>query len=86
MAPNVYGEFFFGQIPIVLYWFLQTFFLAGSRVAYRYFRYTRRVPGGCPTRGEGRWRTDRCFWTEQHSDYIRLRYPPAHRTVDDGIQ
>ncbi|MGZ3411778.1 MAG: SDR family NAD(P)-dependent oxidoreductase [Xanthobacteraceae bacterium] len=41
VAPNVYGEFFFGKITIVLYWFLQLFFLAGSRVAYRYFRYTR---------------------------------------------
>jgi FlaA1/EpsC-like NDP-sugar epimerase len=41
VAPNVYGEFFFGKITIVLYWFLQMFFLAGSRIAYRYFRYTR---------------------------------------------
>ena len=41
VAPNVYGEFFFGKITIVLYWFLQLFFLSGSRVAYRYFRYTR---------------------------------------------
>jgi O-antigen biosynthesis protein WbqV len=41
VAPNVYGEFFFGKITILLYWFLQLFFLAGSRVAYRYFRYTR---------------------------------------------
>ncbi len=41
LAPNIYGTFFFGKITIVLYWFLQVFFLAGSRVAYRYFRYTR---------------------------------------------
>ncbi len=41
LAPNVYGTFFFGKITIALYWFLQVFFLAGSRVAYRYFRYTR---------------------------------------------
>jgi FlaA1/EpsC-like NDP-sugar epimerase len=41
VAPNVYGEFYFGKITILLYWFLQLFFLAGSRVAYRYFRYTR---------------------------------------------
>jgi FlaA1/EpsC-like NDP-sugar epimerase len=40
-APNFYGTFFFGKITILLYWFLQIFFLAGSRVAYRYFRYTR---------------------------------------------
>src|SRR3984957_20373745 len=41
LAPNVYGTFFFGKITILLYWFLQIFFLAGTRVAYRYFRYTR---------------------------------------------
>ena len=41
LAPNFYGTFFFGKITIVLYWFLQIFFLAGTRVAYRYFRYTR---------------------------------------------
>jgi FlaA1/EpsC-like NDP-sugar epimerase len=41
LAPNFYGRFFFGKITIALYWFLQMFFLAGSRVAYRYFRYTR---------------------------------------------
>jgi len=41
LAPNVYGHFFFGKITILLYWFLQMFFLSGSRVAYRYFHYTR---------------------------------------------
>jgi FlaA1/EpsC-like NDP-sugar epimerase len=41
VAPNILGGFFFGKITIALYWFLQTAFLAGSRVAYRYFRYTR---------------------------------------------
>jgi FlaA1/EpsC-like NDP-sugar epimerase len=41
VAPNVYGAFFFGKITILLYWFLQMFFLSGSRVAYRYFHYTR---------------------------------------------
>src|ERR1035437_10901057 len=35
LAPNVYGTFFFGKITILLYWFLQIFFLGGSRVAYR---------------------------------------------------
>src|ERR1700704_6480856 len=40
VAPNFYGSFFFGKITIVLYWFLQMAFLAGSRTAYRYFRYT----------------------------------------------
>ena len=41
VAPNILGNFFFGKITIALYWFLQTAFLAGSRVGYRYFRYTR---------------------------------------------
>ena len=41
LAPNLYGTFFFGKITIVLYWLLQIAFLAGPRIAYRYFRYTR---------------------------------------------
>src|SRR5262252_5310814 len=41
VAPNVYGRFFFGKLTIVLYWFLQIFFLVGLRVVYRYFRYAR---------------------------------------------
>jgi FlaA1/EpsC-like NDP-sugar epimerase len=41
LAPNLYGTFFFGKITILLYWFVQMFFLGGSRVAYRYFHYTR---------------------------------------------
>jgi FlaA1/EpsC-like NDP-sugar epimerase len=54
VAPNVYGQFFFGKLTIVLYWFLQIFFLVGLRVAYRYFRYTRtlqhaRQDGFAPT-------------------------------------
>ena len=43
LAPNVLGAFFFGKITILLYWFLQMFFLGGSRVAYRYFRYARTI-------------------------------------------
>ncbi len=41
VAPNVLGQFFFGKITIVLYWLLQMVFLGGSRIGYRYFRYTR---------------------------------------------
>jgi O-antigen biosynthesis protein WbqV len=41
LSPNVYGTFFFGKITIALYWFVQIFFLGGSRVAYRYLHYTR---------------------------------------------
>jgi FlaA1/EpsC-like NDP-sugar epimerase len=43
VAPNVYGTFFFGKITVLLYWFLQMFFLGGSRVAYRYFNYARNI-------------------------------------------
>ncbi len=41
LSPNIYGTFFFGKITILLYWFLQMFFLGGSRVAYRYWHYAR---------------------------------------------
>jgi FlaA1/EpsC-like NDP-sugar epimerase len=41
VAPNVYGSFFLGKTTIILYWFLEVFFLSGLRFAYRYFRYTR---------------------------------------------
>ena len=59
VAPNVLGEFFFGKITIVLYWILQIVFLSGSRMTYRYFRYTRtrhhaRSPESNPTLVLGR--------------------------------
>jgi O-antigen biosynthesis protein WbqV len=41
LTPTFYGEFFFGKITILLYWFMQMFFLGGSRIAYRYFHYSR---------------------------------------------
>jgi FlaA1/EpsC-like NDP-sugar epimerase len=41
VAPNVKGTFFLGKVTIVLYWFLEVFFLSASRFAYRYFRYSR---------------------------------------------
>jgi FlaA1/EpsC-like NDP-sugar epimerase len=41
VAPNVHGTFFFGKTTILLYWFLEVFFLSGLRFTYRYFRYTR---------------------------------------------
>src|SRR5205085_657692 len=41
VAPNFLGTFFFGKLTIILYWFLQMFFLGGPRIAYRYFRYAR---------------------------------------------
>lgn len=41
LAPNIYGTFFLGKTTIIIYWFLEIFFLSGSRLAYRYFRYSR---------------------------------------------
>ena len=54
VAPNVHGTFFLGKVTIVLYWFLEVFFLSALRFAYRYFRYTRvrrhaRTEGASPT-------------------------------------
>ena len=41
VAPNLQTPFFLGKTTIVLYWFLEVFFLSGLRFAYRYFRYSR---------------------------------------------
>lgn len=41
LSPDIYGRFYFGKVTILLYWFLQMALLAGSRVAYRYFHYSR---------------------------------------------
>src|SRR3954464_2408297 len=41
VAPNVQGSFFLGKITIILYWFLEVFFLSAPRFLYRYFRYSR---------------------------------------------
>jgi FlaA1/EpsC-like NDP-sugar epimerase len=41
LAPNFYGTFFFGKITILLYWFMQMFFLGGLRVVYRYLHHKR---------------------------------------------
>src|SRR6202790_2576893 len=54
VAPNVQGAFFLGKTTIILYWFLEVFFLSALRFAYRYFRYTRvrhhaRVEDASPT-------------------------------------
>ena len=59
VAPNVFGQYFFGKITIALYWVLQIVLLSGSRMAYRYFRYTRtrqhaRSPQSNPTLVLGR--------------------------------
>ncbi|HEV7411078.1 MAG TPA: SDR family NAD(P)-dependent oxidoreductase [Bradyrhizobium sp.] len=41
VAPNIVGAFFAGKVTILLYWFLEIFFLSGTRFLYRYFRYSR---------------------------------------------
>jgi FlaA1/EpsC-like NDP-sugar epimerase len=41
VTPDFHGTFFLGRIEIVLYWFLEVFFLSALRFGYRYFRYTR---------------------------------------------
>src|SRR6202140_2602373 len=54
VAPNLPTPFFLGKTTIILYWFLEVFFLSALRFAYRYFRYTRvrhhaRVEDASPT-------------------------------------
>src|ERR1700738_2528632 len=41
VSPAFHGTFFLGRIAIVLYWFLQVFFLSALRFGFRYFRYSR---------------------------------------------
>jgi FlaA1/EpsC-like NDP-sugar epimerase len=41
IMPGFHGTFFLGRIEIVLYFFLEVFFLSALRFGYRYFRYTR---------------------------------------------
>jgi FlaA1/EpsC-like NDP-sugar epimerase len=41
LSPNIYGEFFFGKVTILLFWFMETFFLGAGRFAYRYLHYQR---------------------------------------------
>lgn len=41
VAPNLYGNFYFGKITIALYWIVQNALLGGPRLAYRYFKYSR---------------------------------------------
>src|SRR5450755_3564365 len=41
VSPSIHGSYFLGRITIVLYWFLEVFFLSALRFGYRYFRYTR---------------------------------------------
>jgi FlaA1/EpsC-like NDP-sugar epimerase len=52
LSPAIYGTFFFGKVTIALYFVIQTAFLSGTRIAYRYFRDVRtqrHSRGGVPT-------------------------------------
>src|SRR3954453_5106260 len=54
VTPNLQPQIFLGKVNIVLYWFLEVFFLSALRFAYRYFRYSRtrhhaRTEGASPT-------------------------------------
>jgi O-antigen biosynthesis protein WbqV len=53
LTQNLQTPFFLGKTTIILYFFLEVFFLSGLRFAYRYFRYSRiryhaRVEGASP--------------------------------------
>src|SRR3954452_18792197 len=53
-SSNLQTPFFLGNMTIILYWFLEVFFLSALRFAYRYFRYSRtrhhaRTEGASPT-------------------------------------
>ncbi|MFD0934927.1 nucleoside-diphosphate sugar epimerase/dehydratase, partial [Methylobacterium trifolii] len=41
VSSDLYGFYFFGKIAIVLYWVLQIFLLGGTRLAFRYLKYSR---------------------------------------------
>ena len=41
VSADLYGFYFFGKIAIVLYWVLQIFLLGGTRLAFRYLKYSR---------------------------------------------
>ena len=47
LSPYFYGTFFFGKTTIILYWFLQMFFLGGPRIVYRSFRHSRTRIAAC---------------------------------------
>ncbi|WP_027172600.1 SDR family NAD(P)-dependent oxidoreductase [Methylobacterium sp. 10] len=41
VSADMYGFYFFGKIAIALYWVLQIFLLGGTRLAFRYLKYSR---------------------------------------------
>jgi O-antigen biosynthesis protein WbqV len=80
LAPNVYGTFFLGKTTIIIYWFLQVAFLSGSRLAYRYFRYTRtrnqaRAMNAAPTLLVGRAADAEVFLRGVESGAVKNLWP-----------
>ncbi|WP_398468339.1 SDR family NAD(P)-dependent oxidoreductase [Tardiphaga sp.] len=80
LAPNIYGAFFLGKTTIVIYWFLEVFMLSGTRLAYRYFRYTRtrnqaRVTNAAPTLLIGRAADAEVFLRGIESGAVKRLWP-----------
>src|ERR1700693_1215214 len=80
VAPNVQGAFFLGKITIILYWFLEVFFLSALRFAYRYFRYTRvrhhaKVEDASPTLLIGRTADAEIFLRGIESGAVKRIWP-----------
>ena len=46
LSPDFYGSFFFGKVTIALYFVIQTAFLSGTRIAYRYLSEARTLRRG----------------------------------------
>jgi O-antigen biosynthesis protein WbqV len=80
LAPNIYGSFFLGKTTMLIYWFLEVAFLSGSRIAYRYFRYTRTVNrakslGMSPTLLVGRAADAEIFLRSIESGAVKQLWP-----------
>ena len=82
VARSIQGGFFLGKTTIVLFWFLEVFFLSGLRFAYRYFRYTRtryhaRTEGASPTLLIGRAADAEIFLRGIESGAVTRLWPVA---------
>jgi O-antigen biosynthesis protein WbqV len=82
VARSIAGGFFLGKTTIVLFWFLEVFFLSGMRFAYRYFRYTRtrrhaRTDGALPTLVIGRTADAEVFLRGIESGAVTRLWPVA---------
>ncbi len=80
LAPNVYGSYFIGKTTIIIYWFVEVFLLSGSRLAYRYFRYTRtrnkaRETNAAPTLLVGRAADAEVFLRGIESGAVKRLWP-----------